>query len=169
MRDAFAAQPALAATLVHPDPGQVVAPLAAPGLIGQCASGLDLILEGFLLHHGRPRHLMVDDDGKRILAGDYCYAHGLVHVAKAGDLAVIALLADLVALSASLVATDDRAALPALWRATVAVIACPDDLRQEAALAAAKESMRAGDVEPIRALGATLPQTPELDEALSHA
>ena len=168
MRDAFAAQPALAATLVEPDPGQVVAPLAAPGLTGRCASGLDLILEGFLLHHGRPRHLLMDD-GNRILAGDYCYAHGLVHVAQAGDLGVIALLADLVALSASLVATDDRVALPALWRATVAVIARPDDLGQEAALAAAKESVRAGDVGPIRALGATLPQTPELDEALSYA
>ena len=168
MRDAFAAQPALAATLVEPDPGQVVAPLAAPGLTGRCASGLDLILEGFLLHHGRPRHLMVDD-GKRILAGDYCYAHGLVHVAQAGDLAVIALLADLVALSASLVATDDHASLPALWRTTVAVIAHPEDLAQEAALAAAKESLRAGDVEPLRVLGANLPSTPELDEALSHA
>ncbi len=89
MRAAFAPQPALAATLIEPDPGAIVAPLAAPALDGERADGLDLILEGFLLHHGSPRHLQVAD-GKRILAGDYCYAHGLVHVAKAGDLTVIA-------------------------------------------------------------------------------
>ncbi len=167
MRAAFAPQPALAATLIEPDPGAIVAPLAAPALDGERADGLDLILEGFLLHHGSPRHLQVAD-GKRILAGDYCYAHGLVHVAKAGDLTVIALLADLVALSASLVATGDRDALPALWRSTVAVIA-RRERAQEAALAAAKEALRAGDTTPIRALGASLPHTPELDEALSHA
>lgn len=167
MRSAVAAQPMLATALSDADPGSLVAPLAAPGLTGADAQGLDLILEGFLLHHGHPRHLHVAD-GRRILAGDWCYAHGLVNVARAGDLTVIALLADLVALSAALVATGDRDALPALWRGTVAVIARRDPAEQ-AVLAAATAALRAGDSGPIRAFAATLTPTPEMDEALTHA
>lgn len=168
MRQAFTTQPTLADRLVHPDPGNVVAPLAAPGLAGDAAAGLDMILEGFLLHHGRPRHLDIPGS-KRILAGDYCYAHGLVHVASAGDLTVVRQLAELVALSASLVATGDRHALAPLWRATVAVIARGNGA-DDPALAAAKDALRArGDTAPLQAFADALPPTPELDEALAHA
>lgn len=163
MRAALIAQPSLAERLVHPDPGSVVAPLAAPGLIGEPAHGLDLILEGFLLHHGTPRLLDMPPEA-RVLAGDYCYAQGLVQVARAGNLGVIRELADLVALSSSLVATGDRDRLADLWRVTAASIACGDgDLR--ARLGDAKDALRTdGDVAPLRMLAATIPPTPELDE-----
>lgn len=169
MRAAFASQPALAARLVEPDPGVVVAPLAAPGLDGDAADGLDLILEGFLLHHGRPRHLELPEVGRRVLAGDYCYAHGLVQVAATGNLAAVDQLADLVALSASLVATGDREALIPLWRAVVAAIANPEADRV-LELQDAKHALRTrGDCGPIGAIAAVLPDTPELDEALRDA
>lgn len=168
MRQSLRSQLTLSARLIEPDPGLVVAPLAAPGLVGDAAVGLDFILEGFLLHHGSPRHLDISN-GRRILAGDYCYAQGLVHVAGAGDLGVVEQLADLVALSSALVATGERDALAPLWRATVAVIARvggPADTE----LAAAKDELRGrGSSARLRAFAATLPLTPELDEALDHA
>lgn len=159
----FATQPTLARALVSPVPDPVVAPLAAPALSGEAATGLDLILEGFLLHHGTPRLVrMADDD--RILAGDFCYAEGLVRVASVNDLRIIRELSDLIALSASLVATHDDAHLPDLWRATVAVIA-HDDPARSAALAVAKEALRLrSDLAPLTTLAATLSPTPALDE-----
>ena len=168
MRHAFTTQPSLAERLIDPDPGVVVSPLAAPGLTGGAADGLDLILEGFLLHHGRPRHLNLSDN-KRILAGDYCYAHGLVCVAAAGDLAIVEQLADLVALSASLVATSDHDVLAPLWRATVAEISRGES-GKDPRLAAAKDALRTrGDHHPLRTFAAQLDPTPDLDEALTDA
>ncbi len=165
MRTALAAQPGLAGVLVEPAPDLVVAPLAEPGLSEEHATGLDLILEGFLLHHGRPRHLDLTDPGRRVLAGDYCYAHGLVWVAQAGDLRTIALLADLVAMSAALVSTGDRGGLAPLWRSTVAAIAGADGAFDER-LRAAKAALRSGDLAPIRVLAQDLPPAPELEVAL---
>ena len=49
------------------------------------AVGLDLILEGFLLHHGAPAPPRArPSPGREVLAGDYCYAHGLVRIADVG-------------------------------------------------------------------------------------
>ena len=64
-----------------------------------------MILEGFLLHHGRPRHVENVPMGAAVLAGDYCYAQGLVRIAATGDLAMVEALGDLVALSAAAVAS----------------------------------------------------------------
>ena len=165
MRAALAAEPGLAGCLIEPAPALVAAPLAAPGLSENHAAGLDLILEGFLLHHGRPRHLDLPDAGRRVLAGDYCYAHGLVWVAEAGDLHVIELLADLVAMSAALVSTGDRAGLAPLWRTTIAAIATPDPAFAEA-LYAAKEALRArSDSAPLHEMARDLPAAPRLEEA----
>lgn len=166
MRRALAAEPGLARSLVEPAPALVAAPLAAPGLSEEHAAGLDLILEGFLLHHGRPRHLDMADEGRRVLAGDYCYAHGLVWVAEAGDLHVIELLADLVAMSAAIVSTGDRAGLAPLWHATMAAIAFPDPAFA-ARLEAAKEALRArSDPSGLLALADELPAAPDLEEVL---
>ena len=57
MRGVLAAEPGLAAELKEPAAPALLAPLVAPPLTMFQAAGLDLILEGFLLHHGRPRHL----------------------------------------------------------------------------------------------------------------
>ena len=166
MRAALASQPGLASSLVEPTPTLVAAPLAGPGLSEHHAAGLDLILEGFLLHHGTPRHLDLPDVGRRVLAGDYCYAHGLVWVAEAGDLHVIELLADLVAMSAALVATGERDGLTPLWQATIAAIAHRDPAFTER-LHAAKDSLRTrGEASALRALAQELAPAPDLEAAL---
>lgn len=168
MRAALATQPGLAGNLVEPAPALVAAPLAVPGLSDEHAAGLDLILEGFLLHHGRPRHLDLTDVGRRVLAGDYCYAHGLVWVANANDLVVIDLLADLVAMSAALVSTGARDGLGPLWRGTIAAIAHRDPAFVDR-LRRAKDALRTrSDTGPLHALTEGLPDAPALEEAL-HA
>jgi hypothetical protein len=166
VRAALASQSGLRERLIEPAPELVAAPLARPGLSAGHAEGLDLILEGFLLHHGTPRHLDLPEPGRRVLAGDYCYAHGLVWVAEAGDLAVIAMLADLVAMSAALVATGDRDGLVPLWRATLRAIAEPDPAFA-ARFGEAKDTLRrAADSGPLHALAQELPAAPGLAEAL---
>ena len=91
----LAAQPALAGRTVDAD--EVLVPLVCPPLAREHALGLELILEGFLLHHGASRHVLQVEMGAAVLAGDYCYAQGLVRVAATGDLSVVEALADLVA------------------------------------------------------------------------
>ncbi len=166
MRRALATQPGLSGNLIEPPPALVAAPLAAPGLSSEHAAGLDLILEGFLLHHGRPRHLDLPDIGRRVLAGDYCYAHGLVWVAEAGDLHIIELLADLVAMSAALVSTGDRDGLGPLWRTTIAAIADGDPAFDEQ-LRLAKDALRTrADTTALCALAIDLPDARDLQAAL---
>lgn len=165
MRAIFAEQPALAECLRDPTPPGLLAPHVDPPLTRDEADGLDLILEGFLLHHGRPRLLGIADPGRRVLAGDFCYARGLVAVAAAGDLYVIEALADLIALSAGLVAQDARDDLPALWTGTVAAIAGDDDLRHAVGLA--KRALKSGsDPAPMRHVAGALTPIPGLQEAL---
>jgi hypothetical protein len=170
VRSVLAQEPALAAELVEPEAAPLLAPLVAPPLTIEQAAGLDLILEGFLLHHGRPRHLAPSERGREVLAGDYCYAHGLVRIAAAGDLFVIEALADLIALGAGLVASGGREELTPLWRATAAAIAArgaPDADAVAARLVAAKDLLRAeGDASGLAEVAALLPPTPELEEAL---
>ncbi len=166
MRQALATQPELASHLVEPAPPLVAAPLAGPGLSTDNAAGLDLILEGFLLHHGTARHLDLSDAGHRVLAGDYCYAHGLVWVAEAEDLRVIELLADLVAMSVALVSTGDRAALTPLWRTTIAAVSDCDPTFAER-LRVAKNALRTtSDSTALHELAVGLPDAEGLREAL---
>jgi hypothetical protein len=169
MRSVLAREPALAAELVEPPAEPLLAPLVSPPLTPHQAAGLDLILEGFLLHHGRPRHLAPSEPGREVLAGDYCYAHGLARIAEAGDLFVIEALADLIALGAGIVASGGREALAPLWRATAAAIAArrsPQEDAVGARLLDAKRLLRAGgDPSGLVAVADALPPTPGLDEA----
>lgn len=169
MREALAAEPSLAGRMIEPANPPLLAPLVHPPLTAEEAAGLDLILEGFLLHHGRPRLVAPEDRGREVLAGDYCYAHGLVRVARSGDLFVIAALAELIALSAGLVASSRREVLAPLWRATAIAIAAAEPASAirssyERATAALRAS---GDARPVARLAAPLPPTPELDAALA--
>lgn len=170
MRAILAAEPALAAELGPGPAPPLLAPLVQPPLAPDEAVGLDLILEGFLLHHGRPRHLEPEGTGRAVLAGDYCYAHGLVRVAAAGDLFVVAALADLIALGAGRVAAGDRAALVPLWRATVVAVAArggADEDAVTARFAAARDALRSrGDASGLAELAAGLGPIPGLEQAL---
>lgn len=148
-REAIAAEPTLR-TRLRPAPAPpLLAPLVRDTLPPPSAEGLDLILEGFLAHHGVPRDLAPAGADRHVLAGDFCYATGLVRVAASGDLFVVRALAELVALSAGLVAEGRRADLEPLWRAVVACIARED----RAAAAADLERIVAGVAagEPVAA------------------
>ncbi len=171
MRAVLADEPSLAGELIQPAAAPLLAPLVVPPLTADQATGLDLILEGFLLHHGTPRHLSPAVPGREVLAGDYCYAYGLVRIAAAGDLFVVEALADLIAVGAGLVASGDRASLVPLWRATTAAIAArggPDGERVTRAFIAGRHALRERrDASGLEALAVTLPPTPALAEALS--
>ena len=171
MRDALTGDATRAGGLLEPAAAPLLAPLVAPPLTDHQAAGLDLILEGFLLHHGSARHLSPSAPGREVLAGDYCYAYGLVRIAEAGDLFVVELLADLIALSAGLVATGDRASLAPLWRSTTAAIAArggADEADITEGFLAARGALRAdADASGLKAIADTLAPTPGLAEALA--
>jgi len=168
VREELLAEPTLAARLAARPAAPLLAPLVAPPLDAGDAAGLDLILEGFLAHHGRPRDLAPASREDDVLAGDFCYAAGLVRVARAGDVFVVAALAELVALSAGLVAEGRGDVLPDLWRAVAAAIADPDRPGAAAALDAALAAVRAGGGEAgLRTLARRVGEAPALAEALA--
>ena len=59
---------------------------------------LEMILEGSLLHYGRPRVVATDDRDLALLLGDQLYALGLSRLAELGDLEAVAELADVISL-----------------------------------------------------------------------
>jgi hypothetical protein len=173
MRQALAAEPLLAEGLIEPAPDAVIAPLVAHDLPATEGVGLDLILEGFLLHHGRARQLDIADSGRRVLAGDYCYARGLVRMAASGDLVVIEELADLIALGAAAVADGRREALAPLWAGTVESIrrrrGGQDGGDAAPRLADAKADLRtSGDPAALVALADDLPHIDLFTEVFRH-
>ena len=161
----LAAQPGLASLIIDAD--EVLVPLVCPPLAREHALGLELILEGFLLHHGTPRHVSEVEMGAAVLAGDYCYAQGLVRVAATGDLSVVEALADLVALSAAAVAAGRDDDLLPLWRATAAAVA-GDEVATQGAVRMARAALREGLSAPIMDIAAGLDPAPALAEALAR-
>lgn len=105
--------------------------------------------------------------GAAVLAGDYCYAQGLVRVAATGDLSVVEALADLVALSAAAVAAGRDADLLPLWRATAAAVA-GDEVATQGAVRMARAALREGLSAPIMGIAAGLDPAPALAEALAR-
>jgi hypothetical protein len=88
---------------------------------------MECILEGYLLHFGRPRVFDTPDRDLRLLAGDYMYALGLNRLACLGDLDAVRALADLITLSARHHATVSAGAecteqLAALWSLTALAV-----------------------------------------------
>ena len=156
----LAEQPALAGRICDPD--EVLVPVVSPPLAREHALGVELILEGFLLHHGTSRHVGQVEMGAAVLAGDYCYAQGLVRVAATGDLAVVEALADLVALSSAAVAAGNDDDLLPLWRATVAAVAGEQGPGTAEAVRVARAALREGLPGPIHEIAAALPPIPAL-------
>jgi hypothetical protein len=91
---AAADSPLWAAALLPGDP-------PAPDYQDRCPPpyllGVEMIREGYLLHHGRARLFSQADRDLALLTGDYLYAAGLVEICSTGDLAAVATLADLIA------------------------------------------------------------------------
>ncbi len=162
--EVLAEQPALAGRTV--DAEEVLVPMISPPLPRGNALGLELILEGFLLHHGRPRHVDHVPMGAAVLAGDYCYAQGLVRIAATGDLAMVEALGDLVALSAAAMAAGREQDLVPRWRSTAAAISGESGPDGAEVARTARSALRAGVPGPIHELAAGLPPAPALQEAL---
>jgi hypothetical protein len=94
-------------------PTPVFSPLAPEEL----RLGLETIYEGYLVHYGDPRLFSPPDRDAALLLGDYLYAHGLVRVARTGQVDAVADLAELISLCAQARA-DGRDGDGAAWAAT---------------------------------------------------
>lgn len=109
---------------------------------------LEMILEGSLLHYGRPRVVVTEDRDLALLLGDQLYAQGLARLAALGDLESVTELADLISLLSQAQLARDPELARAIWRAgAVAVGWGPTP-----AHAAAKGLAREGDARAARAL-----------------
>jgi hypothetical protein len=109
---------------------------------------LEMILEGSLLHYGRPRVLSCADPDLALLLGDRLYALGLSRLAALGDLDAVAELADLISLLAQAQASSDGRLADAIWQAGAAAIGWGAGPEHQAAKALA----RAGDAGAATAL-----------------
>lgn len=83
---------------------------------------LEMILEGSLLHYGRPRVVTTPDPDLALLLGDQLYALGLARLAALGDLEAVAELADVISLLAQADAAADAELGVAVWEAGAAAI-----------------------------------------------
>jgi hypothetical protein len=110
---AAAAGPSLAPYAV-PEPG----PRRFDAALGDRLFVLEAVYEGYLLHYGSSRLFEGMDPDLRLLAGDALYALGLARLAESGDLAAVAELSDLIALSAQAHAEGRGEAAEALWDAS---------------------------------------------------
>jgi len=128
------------AAALRPEDEREAVPVFSPLAPAPLALGLETIYEGYLMHYGRPRLFAAEDRDTRILLGDYLYAHGLVRVAEAGDVGVVADLAALLAVCAQLRAeVEPERPVPdgVVWAATLVCLG-----RDEPALAAARAELR---------------------------
>ena len=92
------------------------------------ALAVETIYEGYLLHYGRSRLFGPPDGDTAVLLGDYLYAHGLVRLARHGDVRAVADLAELISLCTQLRAGGGVASRldgPA-WAATACALGCRD-------------------------------------------
>ena len=76
---------------------------------------LEAVHEGYLLHYGEANGFVGMDEDLSLLAGDSLYALGLAQLAAEGDLASVAMLADLITNCAKAHAEDDPEAAHNLW------------------------------------------------------
>jgi hypothetical protein len=109
---------------------------------------LEMILEGSLLHYGRPRLVRCADPDLALLLGDQLYALGLSRLAELGDLDAVSELADLISLLAQAKAAGDARLAEEIWQAGAVAIGWGSSPDHEAAKALA----RAGDPRAVAAL-----------------
>ena len=120
-------------------------PVFSPLAPGEHRLGVETIYEGYLVHYGRPRLFAPADADTALLLGDYLYAHGLVRIAAAGDVAAVHDLAELISLCAGLRADGVEGDGPA-WAATAALLG-------RDGLEAARTALRVhADAGPLEAL-----------------
>jgi hypothetical protein len=78
---------------------------------------VEAIYEGYLLHYGTSRVMLVSEADLGLLAGDQLYAIGLARLVGLGDTAAVVELADMITLSALAQGAGDPALAKAVWTA----------------------------------------------------
>ena len=124
-----------------PDDERRPLPVFSPLAPEELGSGVETIYEGYLVHYGEPRLFAPPDEDTALLLGDYLYAHGLVRVARTGNAAAVADLAELISLCAQARA-EGRDGDGAAWAAT-AVAARAGRSRRRRATSSGCEATRA--------------------------
>jgi hypothetical protein len=76
---------------------------------------MEAIYEGYLLHYGSPRVVLVPEADLGLLAGDRLYAIGLARLVALGDTEAVAELADTITLSALAQGAEDQPLAEAVW------------------------------------------------------
>jgi hypothetical protein len=152
--EALAARGGTLATLLVADGVETDADQPGIGAPSQAARGpravgceaeyellLEMILEGSLLHYGRPRVVVTDDRDLALLLGDQLYALGLSRLAELGDLEAVSELADVISLLSQAQLSEDAELAGAIWDAGAVAVGWGASPQYEAAKALA----RAGD------------------------
>jgi hypothetical protein len=102
---------------------------------------LEMIVEGSLLHYGRPRALRVEDPDLALLLGDQLYALGLSRLAVLGDLDAVAELGDVISLISQAAAAGDEELAAAVWEAGAVAIGWGGDPGHEQAKDLARKGL----------------------------
>ncbi len=128
----------------------------AAGREEELALVVEAVREGYLLHYGpASRVLDTSDPDLALLAGDRLYALGLAKLADAGDLASVAELADVIALSAVAHAAEDPELADAVWLAGAGAVGWGPVPEHEEAKAAAR-ALAPGAAGALRAVARQL-------------
>jgi hypothetical protein len=149
------------AEALRPEAERVTEPVFSALAPDELGLGVETIYEGYLVHYGRSRLFAPADEDTALLLGDYLYAHGLVRIAEAGNVAAVSDLAELISLCTQGRAEGRNGDGPA-WAATSALLgrgglgAARDALRLEGRADALDAAARgaAGDEPVARALAA---------------
>jgi hypothetical protein len=140
-------------------PDGAAEPVFSPLAEERFALGLETIYEGYLVHYGTPRLFAPPDPDTALLLGDYLYAHGLVRIADAGDVAAVSDLSELISLCSQLRAEKADGDGP-LWAATAALLGAGRALDEPRAALRLRGDATALDAAARAAVG---------DERVEHA
>jgi hypothetical protein len=121
---------------------------------------LEMILEGSLLHYGRPRVVVTEDRDLALLLGDQLYALGLARLAELGDLESVSELADLISLLSQAELEGDQELARAIWDAGAAAIGWGPSPEHEAAKQLAREGDSAATQALLQSAGRAAVQAP---------
>ncbi|HEY4812991.1 MAG TPA: hypothetical protein VIH71_18235 [Solirubrobacteraceae bacterium] len=109
---------------------------------------VEAIYEGYLLHYGSPRVVLVPDADLRLLAGDRLYAMGLARLVQLGDTFAVAELADTITLSALAQGAGSEKLADVVWDAGARAVGWGTNETHRRA----KALVSAGDAEGIEAM-----------------
>jgi hypothetical protein len=121
-------EPLSGAASTCPSPPPVIGTLVAKGTrTAKNPDGyafvVESVREGYLCHHGRPRVLDTPDRDLLLLAGDLFYAIGIARLAELDDPESVALLSELIRVSAELHSSGRGDQTASLWLAQISALA----------------------------------------------